>query len=339
MSKDLQKMSQQELISLIEKERELHDNLKEAYIERILNNDDRANHLNFRQSIREDVNNNEFNIDRSFEKDDRYIEKNFLNDFKEFALKHNKMGFSNYDDVQITDWIKNGVYSNIDKNIIIAHSIAYTYNPLMTKHLLTELPEDAISDLSFEKNDLIDISNKILDTKNVSIEYQKNALSFMHDIIVEHQDPALLRQFQDAGKQALKNHTNLYKEVFNKDINLFNISFEDVAFDKIISKIEGNISRYEMKGDFLENALSNFVDAGLFDKEIRTMSNNNFDIYSDVLKVKNETEYKNVNNVLELFTKDDLKKDFARLLLIRETELVLDHTPEISNKNKNKPKF
>lgn len=334
MSKDLQKMSQQELIALIEREREVHENLKEAYIERILNNDDRASHFNFRQSIREDINNNEFDINRSFAKDDKNIEKNFLNDFKEFALKRNKLGFDNYEDVQITDWIKNGVYYDINKNTIIAHSIGYNYNPLMIKHLLTELPEDAISDLSFERNDLIDISKKILDTKNVSIEYQKNALSFMHEIIVQYKDPALLREFHDAGKEVLKNHINLYEEVLNKDINIFNVSYNDVPFDKIVSKIEENISRYNNVSDFVEKGISHFVDAGLFDKEIKKMSDNNFDIYSDVLKVKNEKEYKNVNNVLELFTKDDLKKDFARLLLIRETEIILDHSPETTNKNK-----
>lgn len=339
MNNNLYEMSQKELIELIEKERNNYDNLKEAYIEKILNNEDRASHFNFRQSIREDVNNDVFNINESFSKDNKTVETNFINDFKNFALSSKKLGLENYDDISITDWIKNGVYYNVDKNIIIAHSVAYQYSPLMTKHLLTTLPEDSISELSFEKNDLIEISKTILDTKYISIDYQKDALLFMKDIIVEHNDPSLLRNFHNLGKETLKNHINLYKDVFNKDIDIFDIKFEDVPFNKIISKIEKDISTYNLKSELLEKALSNFVDAGLFDKEIRIMSDNNFDIYSNVLKVKDEKEYKNINNVLEHFTKNDLKQDFARLLLIRETELVLDYNVDFNNKNKNRPKF
>lgn len=75
MNNNLYQMSQKELIELIEKERNNYDNLKDAYIERVLNNEDRASHFIFRQSIREDVNNNIFDIDKSFAKDNKTVEK------------------------------------------------------------------------------------------------------------------------------------------------------------------------------------------------------------------------------------------------------------------------
>lgn len=335
MSKHLTDLSQKELIEIIEQGKIREDNIREALLQKIISNDSFFNHLNIIDNLLEDSG----NIEKIIEKNKEISQKTFLNNFNILASNFSKFGYEN-EDSSLNDWIRMGVYSGIDKNIVMATAISNNFSPKTAEHLLDSLPEEALSDQSFEEKDILKITGYVLETKYVQIEKQKDSLLFIQEKVLNNNSADIKKQFNNIVKEGLHNNLNLYKEVINEKHNMFNLQFEDIPFSKIINKLENDINRYsvDMSQLFLNRSLSHFIDGGIFDKDINAISEKNIDVYAEYKNIEKNENFSSIKPILNMFKNEQLKKDFSRLLLIRETELVMN-SPLFDNKEPSNKKL
>ena len=129
-------------------------------------------------------------------------------------------------------------------------------------------------------------------------------------------------------------------ECIMKNSNLEDVKKSLSTIKKEVKSIVNQTSyTLEEISDVFKKNMSQHIDNGFFDKELQSLTQKNIDFYDNNFKFESQ-DTPVIKSVFELIDNNDMKQDFKNLLLVRETEIILDGpTVQQENKKHSKPKI